>query len=134
MLELSSKLARGEVSWVTRLKSGLGKTRSRLSALFTDRAVDPALLEEIETALLASDAGTEATRFLLAALRERASQGATAGQLKTALRTLLVDLLAPLAQALDLSGKKPRIIMLAGVNGAGKTTSIGKLARYFQNR
>ncbi len=134
MLELSSKITRGEASWVTRLKSGLGKTRSRLSGLFTDRSVDPALFEEIETALLASDAGAEATRFLLADLRERASQGATAGQLKTALRAILVELLAPLEQALDLSGKKPCIIMLTGVNGAGKTTSIGKLARYFQNR
>jgi fused signal recognition particle receptor len=134
MLELSSKIARGEVSWVTRLRSGLGKTRSRLSGLFTDRSVDPVLFEEIETALLASDAGAEATRFLLAALRERASRGATAEQLKSALRALLVELLAPLERALDLSRKKPCIIMLAGVNGAGKTTSIGKLARYFQNR
>src|SRR5947209_12482964 len=101
MLELSSKTARGEASWATRLRSGLGKTRSRLSGLFTDRAVDPALLEEIETALLASDAGIEATRFLLAALRERASHGTTAAQLKTALRALLVELLAPLEQTLD---------------------------------
>ena len=135
MLELSSKTARGEVSWATRLRSGLGKTRSRLSGLFTDRTVDPALFEEIETALLASDAGAEATRFLLAALRERASQGGgTAGQLKTALRAILVELLAPLERTLDLSGKKPRIVMLAGVNGSGKTTSIGKLARYFQDQ
>jgi fused signal recognition particle receptor len=134
MLELSSKTARGEVSWATRLRSGLGKTRSRLSGLFTDRTVDPALFEEIETALLASDAGAEATRFLLAALRERASQGGTAAQLKTALRAVLVELLAPLERTLDLSGKKPCIIMLVGVNGAGKTTSIGKLARYFQDQ
>jgi len=83
--------------------------------------------------LLASDAGAEATRFLLAALRERASQGGTAAQLKTALRAVLVELLAPLERTLDLSGKKPCIIMLVGVNGAGKTTSIGKLARYFQD-
>jgi len=134
MLELSSKVARGEVSCVTRLRCGLGITRSRLSGLFTDRTVDPALLEKIETALLASDAGAEATRFLLAALRERAGRVETGEQLKSALREMLVELLAPLEQALDLSGKKPRIIMLAGVNGAGKTTSIGKLARYFQNR
>src|SRR5206468_710911 len=134
MLELSSKIARREVSRDIRLRDGLGITRSRLSGLFTDRTVDPALLEEIETALLASDAGAEATRFLLAALRERAGRVATGEQLKSALREMLVELLAPLEQALDLSGKKPRIIMLAGVNGAGKTTSIGKLARYFQNR
>ena len=134
MLELSSKISREEVSWATRLRSGLGKTRSRLSGLFAERRVDPALFEEIETALLASDAGIEATRFLLAALRERASQGTTAAQLKTALRALLVDLLAPLEQTLDLSGKKPCIVMLAGVNGSGKTTSIGKLAKYFQDQ
>jgi len=70
MLELSSKRAREEISWATRLRSGLGKTRSRLSGLFTDRSIEPALFEEIEAALLASDAGAEATRFLLAALRE----------------------------------------------------------------
>src|SRR3977135_1075440 len=128
MLELSSKAARGEVSWATRLRSGLGKTRSRLSGLFTDRSVDPALFEEIETALLASDAGAEATRFLLTALRERAGLGATAGQLKTTLRAMFVELLAPLEQALDLSGKKPCIIMLAGVNGARNATFIGKIA------
>ena len=105
MLELSSKIARGGVSWAARLRSGLGKTRSRLSGLFTDRSVDPALLEEIETALLASDAGVDATKFLLAALRERASRVKTAGELKAALRAILVELLAPLEQTLDLSGK-----------------------------
>src|SRR2546430_10641293 len=57
--------SRGEVSRDIRLRDGLGITRSRLSGLFTDRTVDPALLEEIETTLLASDVGTEATRFLL---------------------------------------------------------------------
>ena len=71
MLELSSENTRRERSWAARLRDGLTKTRSRLSGLFTDRTVDPALFEEIETALLASDAGVEATRFLLAALRER---------------------------------------------------------------
>ncbi len=134
MLELSSENTRRERSWAARLRDGLTKTRSRLSGLFTDRTVDPALFEEIETALLASDAGAEATRFLLAALRERASQGGTAAQLKTALRAVLVELLAPLERTLDLSGKKPCIVMLVGVNGAGKTTSIGKLARYFQDQ
>ena len=134
MLELSSKIVRGKGSWTARLRDGLGVTRSRLSGLFADRTIDPALFEEIETALLASDAGAEATRFLLAALRERASQGGTAAQLKPALRAMLIELLAPLEQTLDLAGKKPCVIMLAGVNGSGKTTSVGKLARYFQNR
>ena len=134
MLEPSSKIARGVGPWATRLRDGLGKTRSRLSGLFADRTIDPALFDEIETALLASDAGAEATRFLLAALRERANRVGTVGQLKSALRAILLELLAPLEQRLDFSGKKPCIIMLAGVNGSGKTTSIGKLARYFQNQ
>ena len=134
MLELFSRIVSGERPWTTRLRDGLGKTRSRLSGLFTDRSIDPALFEEIETALLASDAGAEATRFLLAALRERASRVKTAEQLKSALRAMLLELLAPLEQTSDFSGKKPCIIMLVGVNGAGKTTSIGKLARTFQNQ
>jgi fused signal recognition particle receptor len=134
MLELSSENARDPRTWVSRLKDGLTKTRSRLSGLFGEGAIGPALFEALETALLASDAGVEATRFLLAGLRERARRLQTAEQLKAELRTMLVELLAPLEQPLDLAGKKPCIIMLAGVNGAGKTTSIGKLARYFQNQ
>jgi fused signal recognition particle receptor len=134
MLELSSDVTREQRSWLARLKDGLAKTRSRLSGLFGAGAIDPALFEELEAALLASDAGVDATRFLLAGLRERAGRIETAGQLKAELRTMLVELLAPLEQPLDLAGKKPRVIMLAGVNGAGKTTSIGKLARYLQNQ
>ena len=134
MLELSSENAREQRTWVSRLKDGLTKTRSRLSGLFGEDAIGPALFEGLEAALLASDAGAEATRFLIAGLRERARRLQTAGQLKAELRAMLVELLAPLEQPLDLTGKKPCIIMLAGVNGTGKTTSIGKLARYFQNR
>jgi fused signal recognition particle receptor len=134
MLELSSENAREQRTWVSRLKDGLTKTRSRLSGLFGEGAIGPALFEALEAALLASDAGVEATRFLIAGLRERARRLQTAGQLKAELRTMLVELLAPLEQRLDFAGKKPCIIMLAGVNGTGKTTSIGKLARYFQNQ
>ncbi len=133
MLELRSKNDREQRSWLARLKGGLAKTRSRLSGLFGGRAIDAALFDELESALLASDAGVEATRFLLAAVRERARRTETAEQLKTGLRAILVELLEPLERPLDFAGKKPRIIMLAGVNGAGKTTSIGKLANYLQN-
>ena len=134
MLELSSENARPQLSWAARLKDGLAKTRSRLSGLFGGGAIDPALFEALESALLASDVGVETTRFLVAGLRERAHRLQTAEQLKAGLRTMLVELLAPLVQPLDLAGKKPCIIMLAGVNGAGKTTSIGKLARHFQKQ
>jgi fused signal recognition particle receptor len=134
MLELSSEDARHQRSWAARLKDGLAKTRSRLSGLFGGGAIDPALFEALESALLASDVGVDATRFLLSGLRERARRLQTAEQLKAELRTMLVEMLAPLEQALDLAGKKPCIIMLAGVNGAGKTTTIGKLARRFHNQ
>jgi fused signal recognition particle receptor len=134
MLELSSENAHQQRSWAARLKDGLTKTRSRLSGLFGAGAIDPVLFETLESALLASDVGVDATRFLLAGLRERARRLQTAGQLKAELRAMLVETLAPLEQPLDFAGKKPRIIMLAGVNGSGKTTSIGKLARYLQNQ
>jgi fused signal recognition particle receptor len=130
MLEAPSETAR-ENPWTGRLKQGLARTRSRLSGLFGDRAIDQVLYEEIEAALLASDAGVEATRFLLDRLRERADGATTAESLRAVLRAILVELLSPLARPLDLPNKKPCVIMLAGVNGAGKTTTAGKLAKFF---
>ncbi len=134
MLELSSENARRQRSWAARLKDGLAKTRSQLSGLFGAGAIDPAMFEALESALLASDVGVETTRFLLTGLRERARRLQTAKQLKAELRAMLVEMLAPLEQPLDLTRKKPCIILLAGVNGAGKTTTIGKLARRFHDQ
>ena len=133
MLEASSETAR-QGSWAARLGQGLARTRSRLSSMLGDRTIDSGLIEEIETALLASDAGVEATQFLLARLRERAGDATTAQQLRSVLRERLLELLSPLERPLDLAGKKPYVIMLAGVNGAGKTTSAGKLAKYFRDQ
>ncbi len=133
MLEASSETAR-QGSWAARLGQGLARTRSRLSSMLGDRTIDSGLIEEIETALLASDAGVEATQFLLARLRERAGDATTAQQLRSVLRERLLELLSPLERALDLAGKKPYVIMLAGVNGSGKTTSAGKLAKYFRDQ
>lgn len=133
MLEAPSEIAR-HGSWTDRLREGLARTRSRVLGLFGDRTIDSALYEEIEAALLASDAGVEATRFLLSRLRARASGARTADDLKAELRAAVVELLAPLQHPLELAGKKPFVILLAGVNGAGKTTSAGKLARFFRNQ
>src|SRR5512136_1997914 len=112
MLETPSETAR-QPSWTARLGQGLAKTRSRLSGLFGDRAVDPMLYEEIEAALLASDAGVGATQLLLARLRERAGDATTAEQLRSVLRETLVELLSPLERPLDLAGRKPYVILLA---------------------
>jgi fused signal recognition particle receptor len=134
MLDLSSKNGREEQPWFARLRNGLRKTRSRLSGLFGGEGIDPGLLEELETALLASDAGVEATQFLLSGLRRRAADAKDAEQLRGELRAMLAELLAPLEQPLRPVGRKPCVIMMVGVNGSGKTTSIGKLTRYFKNQ
>lgn len=125
-------------NWGARVRHGLSRTRDnlgkRLSGLFGGGAIDEDLYEEMETILLTADAGVSATTWLLEELRRKVKRnGLTdASQLKDALQEALVDLLEPLAQPLDTSAHQPFIIMLAGVNGAGKTTSIGKLAHYYQ--
>ncbi|HEY4294988.1 MAG TPA: signal recognition particle-docking protein FtsY, partial [Paraburkholderia sp.] len=122
-------------SWLTRLKTGLSKTSSNLTGIFVGAKIDEDLYEELETALLMSDAGVEATEFLLEALREkvRSERLTDPQQVKNALRTLLVDLLKPLEKSLMLGRAQPLVMMIAGVNGAGKTTSIGKLAKHLQS-
>ena len=124
-------------SWLNRLKSGLARTGDQLSELFGRSAkIDDELYEELETILITADVGMDATRFLLAELRHRVKEQrlTESSQLKQALAECLFKLLQPLAQELDVSTHQPFVIMLCGVNGAGKTTSIGKLAKYFQGQ
>jgi fused signal recognition particle receptor len=121
-------------SWLTRLKTGLSKTSSGLTGIFVGAKIDEDLYEELETALLMSDAGVDATEYLLEALREkvRSERLTDSMQVKAALRSLLAELLRPLEKSLMLGRAKPLVMMIAGVNGAGKTTSIGKLAKHLQ--
>lgn len=125
-------------SWGERLKAGLARTRQQLGGglanLFGRRKIDEDLLEELETTLLMADCGVEATQHLLDELRRRWKRDRleTADQLQAALAEGLLSILKPLEAPLDISGHSPFIIMIAGVNGSGKTTSIGKLAKYFQ--
>jgi fused signal recognition particle receptor len=121
-------------SWLQKLKSGLSKTSANLTTLFVGAKIDDDLYEELESALLVSDAGVEATQFLLDALKKKvkAEKLTEAQQVKTALRTLLIEMLAPLQKPLVLGRHQPLVMMIAGVNGAGKTTTIGKLAKHMQ--
>ena len=121
-------------SWLTRLKTGLSKTSTNLSTLFVGAKIDDELYEELESALLMADSGVEATQFLLDALKRKVKDEklTEAGQVKTALRSLLTDLLTPLQKPLELGRHQPLVMMIAGVNGAGKTTTIGKLAKHLQ--
>jgi fused signal recognition particle receptor len=119
---------------MNRLRSGLSKTSLGLSGIFVSVKIDDALYDELESALIMSDAGNDATQFLLAALREkvRTERLSDGQQVKAALRELLVALLAPLERSLVLGREQPLVMMVAGVNGVGKTTSIGKLAKHLQ--
>jgi fused signal recognition particle receptor len=137
----SSKEESGGSRWIDRLKQGLDKTRKLLGTDVTElfrpgRALDESLYEELETALLTADVGVKATTALLQGVRERARrEGYTdAGQLRQALHGALLQILEPVAVPLEVDSQRPFVIMLAGVNGSGKTTSIGKLARYYQGR
>ncbi len=123
-----------KTSWLTRLKTGLSKTSSSLTTIFVGAKIDEDLYEELETALLMSDAGVDATEYLLDSLREkvRTERLTEAVQVKAALRSLLIGLLKPLEKSLMLGRAQPLVMMIAGVNGAGKTTSIGKLAKHLQ--
>ena len=121
-------------SWLTRLKEGLAKTSSNLSTLFIGAKIDEDLYEELEAALLTSDAGVEATEFLLQNLKRKVKEEklTEALQVKQALKELLLELLSPLEKPLELGRFQPQVMMIAGVNGAGKTTTIGKLAKHMQ--
>jgi fused signal recognition particle receptor len=133
----SEQRAPEKTSWLGRLKSGLARTGSQLSDLFgRGGRIDDDLYEELETILITADVGMDATRFLLAELRHQVKTRrlTEAEQLRGALAECLFKLLAPLAQPLETGAHQPFVIMLAGVNGAGKTTSIGKLARFFQGQ
>ncbi len=121
-------------SWLNRLKTGLSKTSTNLTTLFVGAKIDDDLYDELESALLVSDAGVEATRYLLDALKKKVKEGklTEAAQVKAALRGLLVDMLRPLQKPMVLGLHQPLVMMIAGVNGAGKTTTIGKLAKHLQ--
>ena len=121
-------------SWFSRLKSGLSKTSASLTTLFIGARIDDDLYEELETALLISDAGVEATQFLLDGLKRKVKEEklTEAEQVKLALKTLLLELLTPLQKPLELGRHQPLVMMISGVNGAGKTTTIGKLAKHLQ--
>ena len=135
-----AEAAPAKQSWRERLFAGLAKTRAqlggKLKSLFSRGKVDDELLEDLETLLLTSDVGIEATTHLLDELKKAAKRDKleTPEAIQKALSDALYAVLQPLEQPLDVSGHHPYVIMIAGVNGAGKTTSIGKLAKYFQSQ
>ena len=118
--------------WLERLKNGLRKTGSSIATVFTGTQIDDNLYEELETALLMADTGVKATEQLLTDLKRRVkdAKATEPAQVKGLLADAIADLLAPLQKPLQIGAQQPTVIMVAGVNGAGKTTSIGKLTKH----
>ena len=127
-------------NWFSRLKSGLSKTRGQLTEglatlLLGKKTIDDDLLEEIETQLLTADVGVDATDTIIENLtgqlkRKELSDGES---LLKALKQQLTELLIDSEQALNVDTKKPFVILVMGVNGNGKTTTIGKLAKRLES-
>jgi fused signal recognition particle receptor len=125
-----------------RIKQGLSRTSSNFAAglgnlILGRKTIDEELLEELETQLLVADVGIAATTEIIESLTEQVSrkQLADAEALYAALRHQLTQLLTPVEQPLVIQAdKKPFVILVVGVNGVGKTTTIGKLAKRLQNQ
>ena len=126
---------RPRANWMARLGQGLRRTGQSISSVFTGTKIDDDLYEELETALLMADAGVQATEYLLADLKKRVKDTGTTepSAVKALLAASIATLLKPLEKPLSIGAHKPTIIMVAGVNGAGKTTSIGKLTRHLSD-
>lgn len=122
-------------SWLDKLRSGLRKTGSSIAQVFTGTQIGDALYEELESALLMADAGVAATEHLLKDLKQRVKDNKATDpqQVKALLIDAITELLTPLEKSLVVGLHTPTVIMVAGVNGAGKTTSIGKLTRHLSD-
>ena len=123
-------------TWLSKLKAGLRKTGASIASVFTGTQIDEALYEDLESALLMADTGVKATEHLLADLKRRVKEAKATDP--AAVKGLLIEsitqLLKPLEKQLVVGEFKPTVMMVTGVNGAGKTTSIGKLTRQLSNQ
>jgi len=118
--------------WLAKLRSGLRKTGSNIAQAFVGATIDDAMYEDLEAALLQADAGVAATRHLLDDLQRRIKRAhlENPAAVRGLLADCIADLLAPLERPLTIGEHMPTVIMVVGVNGAGKTTSVGKLTRH----
>ena len=121
-----------KTGWLDRLKNGLHKTRVNIIGLFTGGKVDEDFLEELEFALISADMGVSTVSELLTKLRDTIQLKGlkTQDEVREALREEIVALLRPAEGSIDLNRAKPLVMMMVGVNGAGKTTSIGKISKW----
>ena len=125
-----------KAGWFERLKSGLHKTRVNIIGLFTGGKIDEDFLEELEFALISADMGVSTVSELLSKLRETIQLKGlkTQDEVRDALREEIVALLKPAEGQIALDRVKPLVMMMVGVNGAGKTTSIGKISKWLSGQ
>ena len=122
--------------WFSRLKNGLARTRVNIVGLFSGGVIDNDFLEELEYALITADVGVQASTRILQRLRDTIKLKGlkTQDEVRLALRNEIARMLAPAQRELDIEQAHPLVIMMTGVNGAGKTTSIGKISKYLSQR
>jgi fused signal recognition particle receptor len=123
--------------WFQRLRSGLSRSSSRIgdsiTGLFTKRKLDKALLDELEEALIAADLGPATAAKLTGALsKERFGKDITTEETREIFANEVARILAPVAKPLEIKNHRPHVVLVVGVNGSGKTTTIGKLAQYYR--
>ena len=128
-------------SFFSRLKQGLSKTRANFTATIADlflgkKKLDADLLDEIEMALLTADVGVETTKQLIKSLTDRLARNelSDSDMALHVLQTEMKALLKPCEKPLNLTASKPQIVLVVGINGSGKTTTIGKMANYFKQQ
>ncbi len=136
---VADETSEDKVGFFKRLKSGLGKTRNKLSegiqsVFMGEKTLDEEMLEELETILLTSDVGVSATQEIIGDLTKKVGRKelTDATAVYHHLQETLVDLLRPVELVLKTDSNHPFVILMVGVNGVGKTTTIGKLAKLFQ--
>jgi len=124
--------AADRAGWMTKLKSGLQRTGGAIAGAFIGAEIGDELYEDLEVALLQADAGADATLYLLDELQARVTRAHVRDPAKARrlLAQCIEELLQPLERPLVIGERTPTVIMVVGVNGAGKTTSVGKLARH----
>src|SRR5216684_4584143 len=135
----SDKTEKAEPSLLERLKASVTKTKAALaetvdSLFLGERTIDPSILKNLETALISADMGVKTTREVLDAVKEKLDRNAlsNAAQLKQEIKSHISRIVQPATEmklgSASTNGSGPRVVFIVGVNGVGKTTSIGKLA------
>jgi fused signal recognition particle receptor len=132
----TDETAKPATSWMARLAKSMSRTGKQIGVIFGHSTIDDALYDDLESALIMADAGPQASQQLIKALKKRVRSELidTPSDAKKALCDVLTEHLKVLEKPFDIGAVKPLVVMMAGVNGAGKTTSIGKLAYTLQKQ